>query len=138
MDERAIDYSAWNAHSNVTVRTPGGRPGVPVGPRGQRPRSCEVTMAVAAIDGDAGTRDHEVERRPGVARTGCSTTSRRCRTGSAAARSRVIGVGGGRDILTAIWAGNTRITGIEINKALVGALRGRYRDVCRDRQRIPA
>ena len=24
-DERAIEYSAWNAHSNVTVRAPGDR-----------------------------------------------------------------------------------------------------------------
>ena len=43
----------------------------------------------------------------------------------------VIGVGGGRDVLTAIEAGNTRITGIEINKALVHALQGPYRDFAR-------
>jgi hypothetical protein len=43
----------------------------------------------------------------------------------------VIGVGGGRDILTAIWAGNQSITGIEINEVLVRALSGRYRDFAR-------
>ena len=38
------------------------------------------------------------------------------RPGRAAA---VIGVGGGRDILTALWAGSSRITGIEINDAIL-------------------
>ena len=59
---------------------------------------------------------------------GCSTdvTSLpyRLRSGEVA----VIGVGGGRDILTATWAGNTRITGVEINDSLLDALTGRYRD----------
>jgi spermidine synthase len=40
----------------------------------------------------------------------------------------VIGVGGGRDILTAIWGHSRSITGIEINRALVDLLEGRARD----------
>jgi hypothetical protein len=39
----------------------------------------------------------------------------------------IIGVGGGRDILSAIWGGNPSITGIEINDNLIRALQGRYR-----------
>ncbi|MBN1609630.1 MAG: class I SAM-dependent methyltransferase [Polyangiaceae bacterium] len=40
----------------------------------------------------------------------------------------VIGVGGGRDVLTAIAAGSTEIQGIEINSAFTELLKGRGRD----------
>ncbi len=40
----------------------------------------------------------------------------------------VIGVGGGRDILTALWADSTDITGIEINGAILGLLEYEMRD----------
>jgi hypothetical protein len=39
----------------------------------------------------------------------------------------VIGVGGGRDILSALWGGNTSVTGIDINANLYRALRGPFR-----------
>jgi hypothetical protein len=39
----------------------------------------------------------------------------------------VIGVGGGRDLLTALWGGS-RVTGIEVNRILLDALRTRYRE----------
>jgi len=40
----------------------------------------------------------------------------------------VIGVGGGRDILSALWGGNRSVTAIEVNNNLVRALEGPYRD----------
>ena len=40
----------------------------------------------------------------------------------------VIGVGGGRDILTALWAKSQHITGIEINGAILDILQDRRRD----------
>jgi SAM-dependent methyltransferase len=40
----------------------------------------------------------------------------------------VIGVGGGRDLLTALWARSRSVTGVEINGALVHNLRGPFRD----------
>jgi hypothetical protein len=40
----------------------------------------------------------------------------------------VIGVGGGRDLLTALWARSRSVTGIEINRALLDLLRGPYRE----------
>ena len=43
----------------------------------------------------------------------------------------VIGVGGGRDVLTALWAGSSRITGIEINEAALQVLREDRRDFVR-------
>ena len=40
----------------------------------------------------------------------------------------VIGVGGGRDILTALWAGSSQITGIEINDAVLRVIREERRE----------
>lgn len=40
----------------------------------------------------------------------------------------VIGVGGGRDVLTALWGQHRRITGIEINGAFLDLLQGEYRE----------
>ena len=40
----------------------------------------------------------------------------------------IIGVGGGRDILSALAAGNTRVTGIEMNGILLSTLTSTYRD----------
>jgi hypothetical protein len=125
-DERVIDYSAWNAHSNVMVRTPGTGPAFLWGPAANAPQ-VQVTMAVAAIDGDAGTVITKWDgSRSSLDWVQYDVTSLpyRLRKGEVG----IIGVGGGRDVLTALWAGNTHVTGIEINKALVGALRGRYRD----------
>ena len=129
MDERAIEYSEWNAHSNVIVRTPGAGPPFLWGPAANAPK-VEVTMAVAAIDGDAGTVITQWDGDPASlewVRYDVTSLPYRIRRGDVG----VIGVGGGRDILTAIAAGNTRITGIEINKALTHALQGRFRDFAR-------
>ncbi len=128
-DERAIEYSAWNAHSNVTVRAPGIGTAFLWGPAADTPK-VEVTMAVAAIDGDAGTVITKWDGNPASlnwVEYDVTSMPYRIRHGSVG----VIGVGGGRDVLTAIEAGNTRITGIEINKALVHALQGPYRDFAR-------
>jgi hypothetical protein len=39
----------------------------------------------------------------------------------------VIGVGGGRDVLAAIWGGSTRVTAIEINGRILDVLEGSHR-----------
>ena len=43
----------------------------------------------------------------------------------------VIGVGGGRDVLTALWAGSRSVTGIEINEVFLDLLEGPLRDYAR-------
>ena len=69
---------------------------------------------------------HRVGRRSGVARLGAVRRDalpydlRRGRAG-------IIGVGGGRDVLTAIRFGNAPITGIEINKLLLGVIQGPFK-----------
>ena len=127
MDERSLDYSAWNAHSNVIVRVPATSAPFLWGPAQDAPKT-PVRAALAAIDGDAGTVITHWDGNPASldwVQYDVTSLPYRLRKGRVA----VIGVGGGRDVLTAIWAGNPEITGIEINEALVGILARRYRDV---------
>ena len=128
-DEQKIDFSEWNAHSNVIVRAPGTGPAFLWGPGANAP-TTPVRAALAAIDGDAGTVITNWDgKRESLDWVSYDVTSvpYRLRSGSVG----VIGVGGGRDILTAIWAGNTSITGIEINEMLVRVLQQPYRDFAR-------
>jgi len=127
MDERSLDYSAWNAHSNVIVRIPATSAPFLWGPASDAPKT-PVRASLAAIDGDAGTVITHWDGKPESldwVQYDVTSLPYQIRKGNVA----VIGVGGGRDILTAIWAGNPRITGIEINSALVRILKQRYRDV---------
>ena len=129
MDERSLDYSAWNAHSNVIVRVPATSAPFLWGPGRDAPQT-PVRAALAAIDGDAGTVITHWNGDPSSlswVQYDVTSLPYRIRHGNVA----IIGVGGGRDVLTAIWAGNAQITGIEINKLLVGILQKQYRQVTR-------
>ncbi|HYN09404.1 MAG TPA: class I SAM-dependent methyltransferase [Vicinamibacterales bacterium] len=124
-----VEYSKWNAHSYVTVwkamlKTPqywGAARNAPETP---------VMIAHANIDGQAGTAITQWDGDPETLDwvqydvTALPYHLRRGRAG-------IIGVGGGRDVLTAIRFGSASVTGIEINEALLGALQGPYRDFAR-------
>ncbi|CAN5489007.1 hypothetical protein BH23ACI1_BH23ACI1_31450 [soil metagenome] len=121
-----IDYSKWNAHSNVTVRAPIESHVFFWGPADDAP-ATPATVAHAAIDGGAGTTFTKWDGDPASlswTRYDVTAVPYEIRSGHAA----VIGVGGGRDVLTALAAGSLSVTGIEINEALLDALEGRYRD----------
>ena len=45
-----------------------------------------------------------------------------------AAHALIVGTGGGRDVLSALAAGARRVTGVEINKAIIDTLNGRFGD----------
>jgi len=49
----------------------------------------------------------------------------------------VIGAGGGRDILTALAVGATRVDAVELNGAIVGALEGPFREFSGDVYHLP-
>jgi hypothetical protein len=124
-----VELMAWNAYSNVMVRAPFQGPPSLWGPAADAPKG-PVTAAQAAIDGGAGTVLTQWDGRPESldwVQYDVTSLPYRLRQGTVA----VIGVGGGRDILTAIWAGNRSITGIEINEIFLRALRGQYRGFTR-------
>jgi hypothetical protein len=126
--QRNVEMSAWNSHSYITVQKPQTSPAFLWGPGigGDRFTS---TIAWVAIDGEAGTPITQWDgRRESIDWVQYDVTAlvHHMRRGRAA----VIGVGGGRDVLSALWGGST-VTGIEVNGILVNALRGRYRDFAR-------
>ncbi|HSL24273.1 MAG TPA: hypothetical protein VK886_22245 [Vicinamibacterales bacterium] len=124
-----VDSTAWNSHSFVIVQAP--RKGtVFLWGAGKRAPAREATLAWVLIDGEAGTPitrwDGRVEELDWVSHD-VTSLPHHLRHGRAA----VIGVGGGRDLLAALWGGNTEITGIEINGILVDTLAGSHRTFAR-------
>jgi hypothetical protein len=121
----AIEWSAWNTHSYVVVSRPVTGPAHYWGPA-QGAEQFQTTFAWMVIDGEAGTPitqwNGDTDALDWV-EYDITTAPYHLRRGDAA----VIGVGGGRDILSAIWAGNRTVTGIEINNNLLYALQGPYR-----------
>ena len=85
-----------------------------------------VNAAWMVIDGEAGTPITEWERQSFVARLGPSRrhdASVYVRRGAVA----IIGFGGGRDILSAIWGRNSPITGVDVNQTMIQMLTGSHR-----------
>ena len=124
-----VEYSKWNAHSYVTVWKPMPKPPQYWGAGSNAPE-ITVSIAHANIDGQAGTAITQWDGDPESidwVQYDVSALPYHLRRG----RAGVIGVGGGRDVLTAIRFGSPSITGIEINDAILGAIRGPYRDFAR-------
>jgi fumarate reductase subunit C len=121
-----VDWSAWNAHSYVMI-TPPYRGEAFYWGGGRGSDQFQTTSAWMLIDAEAGTPitewDGDVANLEWVSYD-VTTLPYHLRRG----RVGIIGVGGGRDILSALWAGNRSITGIEINDNLLRALQGPYRD----------
>lgn len=120
-----IDLARWNSHSFIVVEKP--RPSAPFywGP-GARAQTSPVDMAFMVIDGEAATAltgwngdraaldwvKHDVTAAPYYLRRG---------------QAAIIGVGGGRDILSALWGGNRRVVGVEINSVLLDVQTSKHR-----------
>jgi hypothetical protein len=125
--EVVVDWSAWNTYSFVSVQPPVSRQVFYWG-RGRGGEHFHAISATILIDAEAATPitkwDGDVDLLDWV---GYDVTSlpyhlRRGRAG-------VIGVGGGRDILSALWGRSVSVTGIDINANVIRALRGPYRDL---------
>ena len=120
-----VQYSAWNSHSYVIIRQPEPSNAFLWGPGTHAPDTPAVS-AWAMIDGEAGTPITMWDGNPaslGWVQYDVTALPYRLRHGHVG----VVGVGGGRDVLSAIEAGNTSITGIEINQTFITALTGPYR-----------
>lgn len=121
-----IQRASWNSHSFVMVQKTIVAPYFYWG-AGAHANTDRVSQAWMVIDGEAATPvtkwsgstddlawvQHDVTAAPYAIRGGDVA---------------IIGVGGGRDILSALAAGNRHVTGIEINQILLDTLTRTYRD----------
>jgi SAM-dependent methyltransferase len=120
----------WTIHGQVIARVE--RPSQPFywGAGKGAPRT-PVTSIGMVIDGDAATfMTRWNGSRRAIEWIGYDVTSLpyHLRKGGDAA---VIGVGGGRDVLTALWGESRSVRGIEINRAFIDFLEGPLRDFSR-------
>jgi spermidine synthase len=118
--------TAWNSHSFVIIQRPEVGHVFLWGAGAAAPEQ-RARLAWVVIDGEAGTPITEWDgSRSSLEWVSHDVTTLpyHLRRGKAA----VIGVGGGRDVLSALWAGNVEITGIEINSILVDVLTRTHRD----------
>jgi hypothetical protein len=126
MASSTLDVSRWNSHSFVIVQKPVDDAVFMWGPGASTP-PVRKAAAWIVIDGEAGT---PITRWEGNladidwVRHDMTVLPYHLRRGAAA----VIGVGGGRDILAAIWGGNSPIVGIEVNGIILDVLQGSHRE----------
>ncbi|MCC7010196.1 MAG: class I SAM-dependent methyltransferase [Acidobacteria bacterium] len=119
----------WNSHSYVLVQRPGDEPAFMWGP-GIGAERFRNRTAWLAIDGEAGTPITQWNGDPAALEWvsyDVTALPYSLRHGDVA----VIGVGGGRDILSALWGRNPSITGIDVNRIMIDLLTGSHRDFAR-------
>ncbi len=129
-----VSHERWNVHAQLVVRNPvsTGAGGLYWGPgEGCIEAAGEREAVRMVLDGDAGT---VMPRWDGVNLDDLAWVSYDVtsipyhirRNGDAG----IIGVGGGRDLLTAVWAASTSVTGVEINGNFIDLLEGDLREFC--------
>lgn len=119
-----VARSLWNSHSHILVLQPMRMPAYYWGPD-IHAAGFTANHAFFLVDGEAGSPMTEWDgRRESLDWVSHDVTAlpHHLRRGHAG----VIGVGGGRDILAAIWGGSTRVTGIEINSRILDVLTGSH------------
>jgi hypothetical protein len=126
IDRSEIVYEGWNTHSQILLTR--FKDGTPFywGP-GRHPNDLKAVTARLTIDGCASTDvtrwDGDTASLDWVQYDVTSAPYHLRRGGDVA----VIGVGGGRDVLTALWARSRLVTGIELNGIVLDLHRGRLR-----------
>lgn len=123
----SVAHEFWSIHGQVVAEHPSrGTP--PFWGPGKGASEYQVDRIAMWIDGAAGTGmaswDGDPRSLEWVAHDVTALPYHLRHGGNAA----VIGVGGGRDLLTALWAGSRGVTGIEINGAFIHLLEGPLRD----------
>jgi SAM-dependent methyltransferase len=115
----------WNSHSYVIVQPPVEEPAFLWGP-GEGAERLRARIAWLAIDGEAGTPitqwNGDVDALGWVSYD-VTSLPYALRHGDVA----VIGPGGGRDLLAAIWGRNRSIVGVDVNGIMIELLTGSYR-----------
>lgn len=124
----------WNSHSRVLAWKREAQP-PHFWAKGESPAAARVPLVESVgiqIDGAAFTAATAFDGDPGSlgwVRHGVTSLAYQLR--GKGGEIAVIGVGGGRDVLTALGFGASRVTGIEVNGTLVELLNGRLRDFTR-------
>lgn len=124
LNRATIDREVWNAHSHVVIHRAMEMPAFVWG-RGRQPKTDSVVMF---IDGDAATPITRWDgRRESLAwlATDVTALAHRLNPGGDAA---IMGVGGGRDILSALYGQARSVTAVEINRTFIDALSHSHRD----------
>lgn len=126
-DPALVEHQYWTIHGQVTARkSKRGRPFY--WGRGRGTGDYRVERVDMRIDGAAGTKMTRWDGRPESlqwVKHDVTALPYHLRQGGDNA---VIGVGGGRDILTALWAESRSVRGIEINEVFLDLLEGPLRD----------
>ena len=127
LDPEHIEYEFWTVHGQVVVLK--SNPSLPfywAKLADAEPQAVELRDM--RIDGEAATmltRWDGTAESLAWARNDITALPYHLRKGG---HNAVIGVGGGRDILTALWGGSESVTGIEVNAAFIELLEVTLRD----------
>jgi hypothetical protein len=120
------DITRWNSHSYVLVQRPGETTAFQWGP-GIGADKFKAKIAWLAIDGEAGSPitewDGHVSSLDWVSYD-VTTLPYYLRKGGNVG---IIGVGGGRDILSAIWGRSRSVTAVEVNRIMLDLLEESHR-----------
>lgn len=120
----------WNSHSYVVVHRPGDSPAFMWGPAIGADR-FRTNTAWLVIDGEAGSPITRWDgRRDSLDWVSYDVTTLPYfirQQGDVA----IIGVGGGRDVLSAIWGGSRSILGVEVNRIMVDLHTTTHREYAR-------
>lgn len=123
-----IAHEAWNLNSHVVVYEPAWTPPFYWGPSPRVPPE-QLETVFMTIDGDASTTMTRWDGRDldALSWVQHDVTSAPYQVGKGGDVA-IVGVGGGRDVLTALWGGSTSVTGVEVNGAFIRMLEGPFRD----------
>jgi hypothetical protein len=127
-DGKSYIVEKWNSHSRISVGK-GGQGGPQYwGPSPVAPKDEKILQYQMTIDGEAGTVLRKFSELKDIQHLKYDVTNMAYfleRKGNAC----IIGVGGGKDIQSAILFGHENITGIDINPILINLLQNKFKDV---------
>lgn len=118
--------SLWNSHAHILAFAPSVGPAYYWGP-GLGAERFTNNQAFVLVDGEAGTPMTEWDGNPGSLEWVSYDVTALPYYLRKRGRVAVVGVGGGRDILAAIWSQSPAITGVEINNHVVALLEEHHR-----------
>ncbi|MEZ5417729.1 MAG: hypothetical protein R2708_10330 [Vicinamibacterales bacterium] len=122
----AVMGSYWNSHAHILTLQPNREPAFYWG-GGEGAGQFINEQAYVLVDGEAGTPMTQWDGNPASLEWvsyDVTALPYHLRKGG---RVAVVGVGGGRDILSAIWSGSPSVTGVEINDNVVKLLTEQHR-----------